>query len=248
MAEKDSHHQPEKAENVTQSMVDKSIIDQIRNFLVSVLIKQSQAMAEKDSQHQPESFIVPTAQQQDGQNKKLKAKKRVGEPGFLSPNKKFKANVGGGQPGLTSPLGPPGTPLLMMQQKMTPKKSRKPKKKNPEGEQPFTLSSGTITPLPASLLSISTPLPPVSGSSKEATGPPPLPIRIPFAASGRSSPSSPTPRVIHYAGGQRPPTEVSSPTWTLTSTRPSPGQRPPTEVSSPTWNLTSTRPSPGQVI
>ena len=36
-----------KSENVTQSMVDRSIIDQIRNFLVSVLIKQSQAMAEK---------------------------------------------------------------------------------------------------------------------------------------------------------------------------------------------------------
>lgn len=148
----------------------------------------------------------------------------------MSSNKKFKA----GQPGLglTSTSGPPGPPLLMMQQKLTPKKSRKPKKKNSEGEQ-FTLSSGTITPLPASLLSISTPLPPVSGSSKDATDPPPLPIRIPFATSspGPASPSSPTPRVIHYAGRQSA-TEVSSPTWTVAVTRP----------------MASTRPASGQVI
>ena len=42
-----SNTRKKKSESVTQSMVDKSIIDQIRNFLVSVLIKQSQAMAEK---------------------------------------------------------------------------------------------------------------------------------------------------------------------------------------------------------
>ena len=36
-----------KSEAVTQSMVDRAIIEQIRNFLVSVLIKQSQAAAER---------------------------------------------------------------------------------------------------------------------------------------------------------------------------------------------------------
>ena len=36
-----------KAELVTQAMVDKSIIEQVRSFLATVLMKQSQAAAEK---------------------------------------------------------------------------------------------------------------------------------------------------------------------------------------------------------
>ena len=36
-----------KAELVTQSMVDKSIIDQIKNFLSSVILKQAQQLLEK---------------------------------------------------------------------------------------------------------------------------------------------------------------------------------------------------------
>ena len=95
---------------------------------------------------------------------------------------------------MPSPAGPPGSPL-MMPTKVTPKKTRRPKKLKVAEAGPgsgFTLSSGTITPLPASLLSISAPLPP--SPHKEATDPPPLPIRIP-------GPDPAVPRtVIHYAG------------------------------------------------
>ena len=105
-------------------------------------------------------------------------------------------------------------------QKQGVKRPRKPKKlKLPKGE--FTLSSGT-TPLPPSLLSISTPLPPMV--SKD-TDPPPLPIRIPLASSTGppvASPSSPTPRVIHYAG--RSEAGVTTPTWTGPAPRPAAGQ------------------------
>ena len=90
----------------------------------------------------------------------------------------------------------------------------------PEGEH-FTLSSGSITPLPASLLSISTPLPP---SPIKDSDPPPLPIRIPMMTS-TSTPNSPTPRVIHYAGAAKsdsnPPNTIN---WSHTGIRPAGGQ------------------------
>ena len=107
----------------------------------------------------------------------MKARKRLGgELGSGSPQgKKFKASTPGSLP--PAPLSPGGTPLLMINNKAVAKKTRRPKKlKMPETEG-FTLSSGSITPLPASLLSISTPLPPVSGAGKDAGDPPPLPIR-----------------------------------------------------------------------
>ena len=105
----------------------------------------------------------------------MKARKRLGELGSASPGKKFRANAPGSLP--AAPLSPGGTPLLMINNKAVAKKTRRPKKlKMPETEG-FTLSSGSITPLPASLLSISTPLPPVSGAGKDVGDPPPLPIR-----------------------------------------------------------------------
>ena len=154
--------------------------------------------------------------------------------------------------GMPSPAGPPGSPL-MMPTKVTPKKTRRPKKLKVAEAGPgsgFTLSSGTITPLPASLLSISAPLPP--SPHKEATDPPPLPIRIP-------GPDPAVPRtVIHYAGPGPSKTEApatvsevsthdrnnfhdklsqvtnnpTTPTWTVAAGRP---------VAAP-------RPAPGQLL
>ena len=103
----------------------------------------------------------------------MKSRKRFGESGSASPGKRFRAGASGSLP--AAPLSPGGTPLLMINNQA--KKTRRPKKlKMPETEG-FTLSSGSITPLHASLLSISTPLPPVSGAGKDAGDPPPLPIR-----------------------------------------------------------------------
>ena len=91
----------------------------------------------------------------------------------------------------------------------------------PEGEH-FTLSSGSITPLPASLLSISTPLPP---SPIKDTDPPPLPIRIPMMTSTSSTPNSPTPRVIHYAGASKSDNNLPNTiNWSHTGIRPAGGQ------------------------
>ena len=123
--------------------------------------------------------------------------------------------------------GPGGT---LMMGKL--KKARRPKKNKlaEAGGEQFRLSSG-ITPLPASLLSISTPLPPVSGQSPvKDSDPPPLPIRIPFVTSSAAlSPSSPTPRVIHYAA-PRSETLVTNnpttPTWTVAVSRPMTAARP----------------------
>ena len=82
-----------------------------------------------------------------------------------------------------------------------------------EGETGSLLSN----PLPASLLSISAPLPPTTLSPLKE--PPPLPIRLP------PGPGSPTPRVIHYAGrtGADNPT---TPTWTVAVSRPVTATRP----------------------
>ena len=130
----------------------------------------------------------------------------TGAPGFVSANKKSRsagagASLTGGS--LSSPL--PKTP---------PKKARRPKKpKVSEGEAGGLLSN----PLPASLLSISAPLPPTTLSPLKE--PPPLPIRLP------PGPGSPTPRVIHYAGrtGADNPT---TPTWTVAVSRPVTASRP----------------------
>ena len=128
----------------------------------------------------------------------------TGAPGFVSANKKSRpagAGLAGGS--LASPL--PKTP---------PKKARRPKKpKVSEGEAGGLLSN----PLPASLLSISAPLPPTTLSPLKE--PPPLPIRLP------PGPGSPTPRVIHYAGrtGADNPT---TPTWTVAVSRPVTASRP----------------------
>jgi len=190
-----------KAELVTQSMVDKSIIDQIKNFLSSVILKQAQQLLEKDVHHEG-SFAVPM--NENNPVKKMKARKRLNEHGGVNPSKKLKAGA--------STI--PGQPAPV-------KKPRRPKKlKMPEGEH-FTLSSGSITPLPASLLSISTPLPP---SPIKDSDPPPLPIRIPMMTS-TSTPNSPTPRVIHYAGAAKsdsnPPNTIN---WSHTGIRPAGGQ------------------------
>merc|ERR1719219_1907609 len=198
-----------KSELVTQGIVDRFIIDQIRNFLVSVLVKQPQTFGDRTES----TFAVPTP---ESFGKKLKAKKRGGGGGgemvgggsvFVPANKKSRPTLAAVTPGaggaLSSPL--PKTP---------PKKTRKPKKpKVCEGEAGNLLSN----PLPASLLSISTPLPPTTLSPLKE--PPPLPIRL------AAGPGSPTPRVIHYAGrtGADNPT---TPTWTVAVSRPVTASRP----------------------
>lgn len=86
----------------------------------------------------------------------------------------------------------------------------------------------------------------MSGAVKDATDPPPLPIRIPFvsSSSGSQSPSSPTPRVIHYASGQQKPEAVShdptKPTWTVAVSRPMTAVRPTTAAAA--------RPAGGQHV
>ena len=134
----------------------------------------------------------------------------TGAPGFVSANKKSRpAGAGAGAAltggSLTSPL--PKTP---------PKKARRPKKpKVSEGEAGGLLSN----PLPASLLSISAPLPPTTLSPLKE--PPPLPIRLP------PGPGSPTPRVIHYAGRTGADTNnPTTPTWTVAVSRPVTASRP----------------------
>merc|ERR1719330_1390282 len=111
-------------------MVDKNIIEQIRTFLVGILIKQKQAAMERDSRSES-TFAVPG---QEGSAKKMKARKRLGgELGSASPQgKKFKASTPGSLP--PAPLSPGGTPLLMIN-KAVAKKTRRPKKlKMPETE------------------------------------------------------------------------------------------------------------------
>ena len=78
----------------------------------------------------------------------MKARKCLGELGSASPGKKFRASTQGSLP--AAPLSPGGTPLLMINNK-----ARRPKKLTMPETEGFTLSSGSITPLPASLLSIS---------------------------------------------------------------------------------------------
>merc|ERR1719219_1337054 len=130
----------------------------------------------------------------------------TGAPGFVSANKKSRpAGAGAGLTGpLTSPLA-----------KTPPKKARRPKK--PKASEGETGGPGLSNPLPASLLSISAPLPPTTLSPLKE--PPPLPIRLP------PGPGSPTPRVIHYAGrtGADNPT---TPTWTVAVSRPVTASRP----------------------
>ena len=132
----------------------------------------------------------------------------TGTPGFVSANKKSRPAGAGAGAGLTGPLT---SPLA----KTPPKKARRPKK--PKASEGETGGPGLSNPLPASLLSISAPLPPTTLSPLKE--PPPLPIRLP------PGPGSPTPRVIHYAGrtGADNPT---TPTWTVAVSRPVTASRP----------------------
>merc|ERR1719510_1371256 len=154
----------------------------------------------------------------------------TGAPGFVSANKKSRP-AGGAGAGLT------GSPLASPLPKTPPKKARRPKKpKVSEGEAGGLLSN----PLPASLLSISAPLPPTTLSPLKE--PPPLPIRL------AAGPGSPTPRVIHYAGrtGADNPT---TPTWTVAVSRPVTASRPQQMVVAAAGQRPSTVqiPSPGLV-
>eukprot|EP00090_Calanus_glacialis_P009565 TRINITY_DN17950_c0_g1_i1.p1 TRINITY_DN17950_c0_g1~~TRINITY_DN17950_c0_g1_i1.p1 ORF type:complete len:1086 (-),score=407.11 TRINITY_DN17950_c0_g1_i1:129-3386(-) len=273
-----------KAECVTQSMVDRCIMDQVRDFLVSVLSKQPQSSS---LQMQEPTFAVPSHDSFvsiAGVPRKVKARKRNSSAsadgsGPLSPTKKSRPSLpttllptipgrlvgAAGAGGISLSGGPQGTtPIHILPQTPAPKKARKPKKsKSTDSEtvQSFSVLPHLNNPLPASLLSISTPLPQTS-SSLCSLSPPALPIRIPFplsnpplvssspllssalqspnhptmATSPRSPqpqlPTSPTPRVIQYAGrgkGFPDPTPKSpgpvthnptTPTWTVAVSRP----------------------------
>jgi len=281
-----------KAECVTQSMVDRCIMDQLRNFLVSVLSKQPSASL----QMQEPTFAVPSHDSfvsLAGVPRKVKSRKRNSSAGAdssgpLSPTKKSRPSLPSTPllPSLTGKLGgtvaggislsggPQGTtPIHILPQTPAPKKARKTKKsKSTDSEtvQSFSVLPHMHNPLPASLLSISAPLPPTSPSTCSLS-PPPLPIRVPFlpipspalsssspllssalqsphspvTTSPRISqpssvqlPTSPTPRVIQYAGRgkglpdatPRLPVPIThnptTPTWTVAVSRPVAATRP----------------------
>ena len=272
-----------KAECVTQSMVDRCIMDQVREFLVSVLSKQPQSSS---LQMQEPTFAIPSHDSFasiSGVPRKVKARKRTSSAsaestaGPLSPKKSrpplpttLLPTIPGksvGAPGTGSISlsgGPQGTtPIHILPQTPPPaKKARKTKKsKSTDSEtvQSFSVLPHINNPIPASLLSISTPLPPTSSSSCSLS-PPALPIRIPFPLSNTSLvspilssalqppnstsvvsspkspqpqlPNSPTPRVIQYAGRGK-----GGPESTPQS--PGPAAHNPT---TPTWTVAGSRP------
>merc|ERR1719342_558456 len=106
MISSDSPPGRKKAELVTQSMVDKSIIDQIKNFLSSVILKQAQQLLEKDVHHEG-SFAVPM--NENNPVKKMKARKRLNEHGGVNPSKKLKAGAST-IPGQPAPVKKPRRP------------------------------------------------------------------------------------------------------------------------------------------
>jgi len=282
-----------KAECVTQSMVDRCIMDQVRNFLVSVLSKQPSGL----QQLQEATFAVPSHDSFvsiSGVPRKVKGRKRNSSAsadgsGPLSPTKKSRLNFPSSSTPMTPTIpsklsiggaislsgGPQGTtPIHILPQTPQPKKARKSKKsKSTEGDssQSFSILPNINNPLPASLLSISTPLPQTSPTSCPLS-PPPLPIRVPLHSLSNPAlipsspllstalqvsnspqpvttsqkspqsgnplqlPTSPTPRVIQYAGRgkglsdtttQSPgPQNSTAPTWTVAVSRPMTATRP----------------------
>jgi len=271
-----------KAECVTQSMVDRCIMDQVREFLVSVLSKQPQTSS---LQIQEPTFAIPSHDSFasiSGVPRKVKARKRTSSasadipPGPPSPTKKSRPplpstllpTISGktvGAPstgGISLSGGPQGTtPIHILPQTPPPaKKARKTKKsKSTDSEtvQSFSVLPNLNNPLPASLLSISTPLP-LTSTSSCSLSPPTLPIRIPFPLANTSLvspilssalqppspvvpapkspqpqlPNSPTPRVIQYAGRGKGVPDA-------TPLSPGPVAHNPTN---PTWTVAGSRP------
>jgi len=217
-----------KVECVTQCMVDRNILDEIRDFLVIILSNRHTTEVPTFAMPSHESFVSVGALPR----KNIKGRKRSSSTAEGAPLSPVKPNLLL-KTGPSSPFSPSpqtGNPLKKA------RKARKSKSTDSPDYQSFSLLPAHN--LPPSLLSISSPLPPSS-----LTYPPPS-LLSECPSSPSSSKQAPT-RVIQYVGQRErsalPITSSPAKSPVVTPTSPSPLQvmGEPSSVRSPAPASTS---------